>query len=151
MLFRSSGTPPFTLYYEIRRANAPPLKQERTIRRTREEFEFRPSTEGKVQYRFTGLADANYKDLKLDGPVFDQVVHPLASARFLGESSRHGSNEKVIMRSCEGKAAQATVALEGTGPFDLTYAVRSGSKAEHRTIKGIAEKKHTLEIGRAHV
>lgn len=145
-----SGTPPFRLQYEIRRSGQHPIRQERVIERSREEFEFRPSTEGAVQYRFTGLADANYRGLKLDGPVFEQTVHPLAKAQFVQASSTpHHRNEKLVMRSCEGSQVKADVSLEGTGPFDLTYVVRSGAgkaASEQRTVKGIDATRYPLEI-----
>lgn len=149
-----SGNPPFRLRYEIQRAGRQPVRQERTISRTREEFEFRPSTEGAVQYRFIGLSDANYHDLPLDGPVFEQIVHPLASAHFVqhGSSSRAGQNEKMVVRSCSGNKASVDVQLEGTSPYDLTYAVRTGgasgkpNQAEQKTVRGITSQKHTLDI-----
>lgn len=144
-----SGTPPFRLQYEIRRSGQQPIRQDRIIQRTREEFEFRPSTEGAVQYRFTGLADANYRGLKLDGPVFEQTVHPLAKAQFVQPSSPASNSNKLVMRSCEGNQVKADVSLEGTGPFDLTYVVRSGSgkaSAEERVVKGIQTNRHSLNI-----
>lgn len=155
-----TGQPPFRLSYEIKRSGQPARKQERVIERTREEFEFRPSTKGAVEYRFTGLADANYRNIPLPGPVFEQIVHPLASARFThgggSSSSQHGRrtasssrDEKIIMRSCEGNRARADIVLEGTGPFDVTYVVRSGSgtaDTEQRTVKGIQGPTHTLDI-----
>ncbi|CAO1627290.1 unnamed protein product [Sympodiomycopsis kandeliae] len=142
-----SGTPPFRLQYEIRRSGQQPIRQDRIIQRTREEFEFRPSTEGAVQYRFTGLADANYRGLKLDGPIFEQTVHPLAKAQFVQPSS--SPSNKMVMRSCEGNQVKADVQLEGTGPFDLTYVVRTGSgkaSAEERVVKSIQSNRHSLNI-----
>jgi nucleoporin POM152 len=156
-----TGQPPFRLSYEIKRSGQPARRQERVIERTREEFEFRPSTKGAVEYRFTGLADANYRDIHLNGPVFEQIVHPLASARFVhgsgSSSSTHpgrrtpssSRDEKIIMRSCEGNRARADIALEGTGPFDVTYVVRSGSgkaDTEQRTVTDIKGPSHTLDI-----
>ncbi|PWN28104.1 hypothetical protein BDZ90DRAFT_271228 [Jaminaea rosea] len=157
-----SGSPPFRLQYEIKRSGQPAFRQERVIERTREEFEFRPSTEGAVQYRFIGLSDANYRGLPLDGPTFEQVVHPLASASFVKPTSSSASrreDSKIIMRSCEGNRAKAEVQLEGTGPFDLTYALRTansgssvGSSSSHQaaaiqhTVKGITRQRHTLDI-----
>ncbi|CAO1630596.1 unnamed protein product [Parajaminaea phylloscopi] len=153
-----SGQPPFRLQYEIRKSGKPVVRQERVIERTREEFEFRPSTEGAVEYRFVALSDSNYRHLALDGPTFEQVVHPLASAAFVQEAAHNHQrkgDQSMIMRSCEGNRAQAQIKLEGKGPFDLTYAVRAisqsgeradrpATKVEHKTVHGISGPLHEL-------
>lgn len=146
-----SGQPPFRLQYEIQKAGRGPVRQERIIERTREEFEFRPSTEGAVRYRFVGLSDSNYRAISLDGPFYEQVVHPLASARFVqtGHQTPRQANQSIIMRSCEGNRAYAAVELEGKGPFDLTYAVRaSDTKSVAPTREGrkvVAVEQYTVK------
>lgn len=145
-----NGSPPFRLQYEIKRAGRNPIHQERTIDRTREEFEFRPATEGAVQYRFLSLSDSNYRQIALDGPVFEQVVHPLASAKFVGSDSAREAAKTMVMRSCERRQASAEIELSGKGPFDLTYSVRtslsSGSHSEGKYGAGEVHKKTLRQI-----
>lgn len=142
-----SGSPPFKLLYQTKRSGHAPTQHERVSQKTREEIEFRPATEGAVEYRFTGLADANYQQaIALDGPVFEQVVHPLARASFTGSGPRQDKRQSIVMRSCEGSQAHADIDFEGTGPFELTYALRSSAGTEHRAVKGVKDKRHRLEI-----
>lgn len=162
------------------------------IDRTRHEIEFRPLTEGKVTYSFVELRDANYQKITLDGPVTTQEVHPLASASFIsanGEKSPKASStvqasnrqavqqrdtieqlreglapQRVVMHSCTGEETTATaeVELSGSGPFDLTYTLRSSgaeqegkksnkksgssSSSTSHTITGIKGPKHDLKV-----
>ncbi|PWN51672.1 putative nuclear pore membrane protein [Violaceomyces palustris] len=141
-----TGTPPFKLEYEIKREGNPALRQMKTITgKTRAEIEFRPNTEGVVTYKFLKLADANYKDMELDGPSFTQVVHPLASAKFVADSGRT-DGARAVIQSCAGNKAQAEVELGGTGPWDLTYSVQGAGSIERKKVSKITQNRHTLDF-----
>lgn len=141
-----SGAPPFRVKYHVKRQGKPTEEYEQRIERTREEIEFRPTTEGEVTYTFRSLSDANYKDMPLDGPTFTQILHPIASASI--EGAQHGKTPVVTVHSCEGNLAKAKVHLSGVGPFELAYAIRtsSGELLETRRVKDIKTSPHPLDI-----
>ncbi|KAK0539992.1 hypothetical protein OC835_000875 [Tilletia horrida] len=149
-----NGAPPFTLRgTQIYGRNRRPF--ERTFTHSREEIDFKPSSEGAVEYVFESLTDANYRELKIDGPRHKQVVHPLASASFddaTGNSNtrnaRDGSKQ-IQLHSCNGDVATYDVLFQGTPPYDLTYAISSGSERgspKTKTIKGITDSRYKLEV-----
>ncbi|KAE8230307.1 hypothetical protein CF326_g4694 [Tilletia indica] len=149
-----NGAPPFTLK-GIQISGRKRYPFEKTFTHSREEIEFKPSSEGSVEYIFEALSDANYENLKIDGPRHKQVVHPLASASFDAPQGNgkgrggKGSNE-IELHSCNGDTASYDVLLQGTGPFDLTYAIGSGSEKgtpKPKTIKGITDSRYRLEVG----
>ena len=141
-----SGTPPFRIKYTIQPKGKPMSMHEKVIDRTRDEIEFRPSAEGQITYTFTGLSDANYRDIKLDGPSFTQNLHPIAKAEFAGTQQTRGP--AVVLYSCEGNTSTADVRLEGVGPFELSYAVRTrgGELAYTKQIKGISSNIYPLQV-----
>ncbi|CAD6984323.1 unnamed protein product [Tilletia controversa] len=148
-----NGAPPFTLRgTQISGRNRRTF--ERTFTHSREEIDFKPSSEGSVEYVFESLSDANYQDLKIDGPRHRQVVHPLASASFdasasEGRRGEGGAPNHIELRSCTGDTAAYDVLLRGTGPYDLTYAISSGSEKgapKPQTVKGITDSRYKLEI-----
>lgn len=136
------GEAPFRLVYEVRQQGEPVRRQVRIVRdQTRDELELWPSTEGQVTYRFVSLSDANYNDIALDGPSFTAVVHPLAGATFVGAD---GADNAVT--ACGSSSARADVALSGTGPWDITYAVRRGSHSVEHMVRGVSEPRYTLDV-----
>lgn len=141
-----SGTPPFKLKYTVQPKGSAMTTHEKTIDRTREEIEFRPTADGQITYSFVGLSDANYRDIKLAGPSFTQVLHPIAKAAFVGSQGSRGP--AVTLHSCEGNTTKAEVRLEGVGPFELSFAVRSsgGELAYTRQVRDITKKIHPLLI-----
>ena len=137
------GEPPFNLMYEVRQQGEPARRQLRVVRdQTRDELELWPSTEGRVTYRFVGLSDANYNDVRLDGPSFTAVVHPLAGAAFVGADGR----DAAAVTACRSSRAEAQVELSGTGPWDLTYAVRHGAHVAEHTVQGITTPRYVLRV-----
>jgi nucleoporin POM152 len=141
-----SGTPPFKIKYTIQSKGRPASTHEKTIDRTRDEIEFRPSAEGEVTYTFTGLSDANYQNIKLDGPTFTQILHPIAKAAF--EGAHHTRGPAIVLHSCEGNTSVANVQLEGVGPFELSYAVRTGGGelAYTKQVKNITSTSYPLHV-----
>ena len=64
----------------------------------------RPESSGNYSFTFNSLSDANYQRVKIDGPVINQVVHPLASAFFAGSG-------KSSINSCSGDKVDVDVDL----------------------------------------
>lgn len=140
-----TGTPPFRLHYQVTREGGRPVRRSREIREnTRDELEFRPDQDGVFEYRFLRLDDANYKDIKLDGPVLKQVVHPLASARFVAGAGHDGA--KVVVHSCSGNSASADVEFTGSGPWSLTYSVSGSGVSSTHQVDKITTPRHTLDF-----
>lgn len=139
------GEPPFRLHYEMQRPGHAATRHVRVVEaQTRDELEFWPSTEGPVTYRFLSLDDANYRGMPLDGPSFTQLVHPLASAAFVGAAH---TGQDVVVRSCGQSSVTANVELRGTGPFDLTYSMRGarGEPVEHE-VRGLTGPLAALDL-----
>ncbi|KAL9937642.1 hypothetical protein V8E36_003187 [Tilletia maclaganii] len=127
---------------------------EYTFTHSREEIDFKPSSEGAVEYIFESVSDANYRDIKIDGPRHKQVVHPLATASFDvpnggGRRSSRDRANQINLHSCTGESATYDVVLQGTGPFDLTYSIGTGSEKgapKTKTITGITDNRYQLDI-----
>ncbi|WFD34790.1 hypothetical protein MCUN1_001634 [Malassezia cuniculi] len=135
------GEPPFRLTYEVHQQGEPARRQVRIVRdQTRDELELWPSREGQVTYRFVSLSDANYDGIALEGPSFTAVVHPLAGAEFVDV------NQDGVVTACGSSNARADIQFSGTGPWELTFAVRRGSHAAEHTVKGIASPRYTLDV-----
>lgn len=64
---------------------------------------------GSYTYTFLRLSDANYENVKLDGPIINQVVHPLAAADFVKSSQGQG---KQVLHSCSGSMVDIDVDLK---------------------------------------
>ncbi|KAL4401256.1 nuclear pore transmembrane ring protein [Malassezia pachydermatis] len=144
------GEPPFRLSYEIQRAGQAPQRHVRVVQaQTRDELEFWPNTEGAITYRFLSLDDANYRGVPLDGPTFTQHVHPMATAEFVG-TQRGGKDKDLVVSSCGKADAVADVLFSGTGPYELTYAIRgaaNGAVQEHTVTQDVAGRvKLPLEV-----
>lgn len=140
-----TGTPPFQLEYEVTKQGRHPERKVRTIfDQTRDELDFRPDVDGAVTYKFVKLHDSNYRGISLDGPSFTQVFHPLSSAEFTAPIRAH--DDRAVMQSCSGKQAEADVKFSGAGPWDLTYAVRTGDGIETKVVEGITQSPHKLKI-----
>ena len=60
-----------------------------------------PESSGNYTYTFVSLSDANYKQVKLNGPSINQLVHPPASAVFSAQGPR-GTGGKKTLNSCAG-------------------------------------------------
>jgi len=96
------GTPPFQVYYRTQRNGESPRELVKTFTSSRGELTLQPEHSGHYYYTFVQLSDAYYKQIALDGPNIDQVVHPPASADFAG------GRGKRIVSTCEG----TTVGIE---------------------------------------
>lgn len=55
------------------------------------------------------MSDANYEDVKLDGPTINQVVHPLAAAEFVTSAQMYN---KQVLHSCSGSMVDIGVELK---------------------------------------
>ncbi|KDN46128.1 hypothetical protein K437DRAFT_223794 [Tilletiaria anomala UBC 951] len=137
------GTPPFKLEYEVQ-LNGHSVRRMWTTDRSRAELEFPLEKEGRVEYGFLSLADAHYRDpIPLDGPRIQRIIHPLASASFVG---RRGTVEPVVVRSCSGDVVQAEIILQGVEPFELFYEARTAYGLSTHSASALASGRHTLDI-----
>ena len=101
------GTPPFYVYYRIQRDKEPARELVKTFHNSRGEMTLQPSQSGHYIYSFSHLSDANYNKVELKGPTIDQIVHPLASAVFVGSSGR----DRVTINSCSENSVDVDVNL----------------------------------------
>jgi nucleoporin POM152 len=69
---------------------------------------------GSYTYTFLRLSDANYENVKLEGPSIDQVVHPLAAADFVKSTQANG---KQVLHSCSGSLVDVDVDLKVRIPW----------------------------------
>ncbi|OAX42996.1 hypothetical protein K503DRAFT_241063 [Rhizopogon vinicolor AM-OR11-026] len=111
------GTPPFQVYYRAQRDTERPRDLVKTFPSSRGELTLQPEHSGHYYYTFVQLSDAHYKQVALDGPSIDQVVHPLAAADFVG-----GRGKRVVS-TCEGATVGVEVDLRGTPPWNLELQV----------------------------
>lgn len=101
------GTPPFQLFYHIKRDNEPMRDLSKTITTFRDELTLQPARSGKYVFAFFQISDANYKKVELHGPTIDQVIPQFVTADFVGGEIVAGSKRR-LHKSCES----GTVAIE---------------------------------------
>ena len=103
------GTPPFQLYYSMRRDNEAAREISKTFTSSRAELILQPDRSGHYVFSFSSISDANYRRVELHGPSIDQIIHPLASADF---SESHGpGRSKRIISTCSGDTVDIHVDL----------------------------------------
>ena len=103
------GTPPFQIYYSMRRDNEAAREISKSFTSSRAELILQPDRSGHYVFAFSSISDANYRKVELQGPSIDQIIHPLASADF---SESHGpGRSKRIMSTCSGDTVDIHVDL----------------------------------------
>ncbi|KAK7064112.1 hypothetical protein R3P38DRAFT_2822500 [Favolaschia claudopus] len=133
------GTPPFQVYYTIKKDTESPREIAKTFPTSRGELSIQPSQAGHYTFTFTHISDANYRRVELDGPSIDQAIHPLAAAAFAGPQKRK-------LSSCGGNSVDIEVDLQGTGPWNLEVRVVSSTSSETLRVQDIKTPKKTLQI-----
>jgi nucleoporin POM152 len=101
------GTPPFHVQYHVQRDNEAPMQFFKTFATSRGELTLQPERSGHYVFTFVQMSDANYKQVELNGPSIDQLIHPLAAADFV--TSQTG--KKRTINSCEGGTVSVDVDL----------------------------------------
>lgn len=105
------GKPPFRVFYSTQRNGEPIRELSQVFHGSRGEIILQPERSGTYTYTFLRMNDANYNDIKLDGPTINQVVHPLASASLVKSGDLYG---KEAMHSCSGSMVDIDVDLKAS-------------------------------------
>ncbi|KIK70672.1 hypothetical protein GYMLUDRAFT_286961 [Collybiopsis luxurians FD-317 M1] len=138
------GTGPFQVYYQTQKDSEPPQEKSITFASSRGQFTLQPEHSGHYTFSFTKISDANYKRVELDGPSVDQVIHPPASAYFVGAPK--GQGQRKVINSCEGNLIEVEVELRGSPPWTLELQIVGPKSSEILTFSGITSNRKKLPI-----
>jgi hypothetical protein len=111
------GTPPFHVYYCMQRDKEPAQELVKMFNNSRGEMTLQPSQSGRYIYSFS----------ELKGPTVNQIVHPLASAVFVGSSGRG----RLTIDSCAKNSVDVDVRRQKSN----SNVMRSHRFAGHRTME----------------
>ncbi|TDL28053.1 hypothetical protein BD410DRAFT_782006 [Rickenella mellea] len=137
------GKPPFQVSYRQKRDNEAAKDMVRSFQGSRGEITLQPESSGNYTYTFESLSDANYKGITLNGPSINQVVHPPASAHFVGASSAIGHKS---INSCSGSIVNVDVNLRGKGPWNLDVQIVGPKGSEIVHLSDIRKARETLRL-----
>ncbi|KAF5388595.1 hypothetical protein D9757_004684 [Collybiopsis confluens] len=138
------GTGPFKVFYQIQRDSDAPQEFSKTFASSRGQFTLQPEHSGHYTFSFTKISDAHYQGVELDGPSIDQVIHPPASADFVGVPKGYG--KKKIVSTCEGNVIEAEVELRGSPPWTVELQIVGPKSSEVLTFPNITSNRKKLEI-----
>ncbi|KAH7886081.1 hypothetical protein F5I97DRAFT_1937005 [Phlebopus sp. FC_14] len=138
------GTPPFQVYYRTQRDNENPRDVIKTFGSSRGELTLQPEHSGHYYYTFLQLSDANYKQVPLNGPSIDQVVHPPAAADFV--SGNASGRSKRALSSCSGSFVDVAVELRGTPPWNLQLQIVGPNSAHALEVRDIKSSPARIEV-----
>jgi nucleoporin POM152 len=116
-----TGNPPFMVSYRILRDGVALSTQTHEMKKSRDQIEFVPDTEGEYVYEFFTLSDDIYKGITLDGATYrkEQSIKVLAGASF--------AEKEYFRQCCSGDTVKLNVSLHGIPPLKLVYEVVSGN------------------------
>ncbi|KAF8585137.1 hypothetical protein K439DRAFT_1632955 [Ramaria rubella] len=137
------GKPPFKVFYQTKRDGEPTRELTKVFHGSRGEVTLQPERSGSYTYTFLRLNDANYEDVKLDGPTINQVVHPLAAADFVKSAQTNG---KQILHSCSGSMVDIDVELKGTPPWDLEVQILGPKASQNVRVPELKSHRETLRL-----
>jgi len=124
------GQAPFRVYYTEQRDDQPPLERSMVFSHSRGELAMQPDKSGHYIFTFVSISDSNYAKVKLDGPIIDQVVHPLVSVEFAGSAS------KKTISSCAGDTVPVDLELKVSTSSIHTYICNTqGLISGNRTVE----------------
>ncbi|KAJ4485797.1 hypothetical protein J3R30DRAFT_3442070 [Lentinula aciculospora] len=138
------GTPPFHVYYKMQKDFEPPREMSKIFTTSRGQFTLQPEHSGHYIFTFTKISDANYQRVEFDGPSIDQIIHPPASADFVGVPG--GLGRKKALNSCEGKAIDVEVELRGSPPWSLELQLVGPKSSEILMFGDITSNRKKLQI-----
>ncbi|CAL1694099.1 unnamed protein product [Somion occarium] len=139
------GTPPFQVYYSMKKDNEPARDLVKTFATSRGDLTIQPERSGHYTFTFLQLSDANYKKVALKGPSIDQVVHPPASADF-ARLPGPGGRAKRKISSCSGNTVDVNVELRGTGPWNLDVQVVGPKGSDIVRVENITTPQKTIQV-----
>ncbi|KAH7101362.1 hypothetical protein BKA62DRAFT_703554 [Auriculariales sp. MPI-PUGE-AT-0066] len=132
------GTPPFTVTW-LSSFGGQDSVHSRTVDGSRGAFMLQPERSGTYKYTYLKLSDANYKDIKLNGPSVELNVHPVASAQL-----RKGKRDEVY--SCAGNNVDVEVDLKGSAPWKLEVQVLGPKGSRTIPFPGLHDARTKLNI-----
>ncbi|KAJ3880807.1 hypothetical protein F5051DRAFT_145454 [Lentinula edodes] len=138
------GTPPFHVYYTVQKDSEVPKEMSKTFASSRGQFTLQPEQSGHYIFTFTKISDANYQRVEFDGPSINQIIHPPASADFIGIPK--GPGRKKAINSCEGRLVDVEVELRGSPPWSLELQLVGPQSSEILTISNITLNRKTIQI-----
>ncbi|KAF9074850.1 hypothetical protein BDP27DRAFT_1415766 [Rhodocollybia butyracea] len=138
------GTPPFQVYYQMQKDSETPREMSQTFPMSRGQITLQPERSGHYTFTFTKLSDSNYQRVEIDGPSIDQVIHPPASADFVGVPK--GLGRKKAINSCEGNVIDVEVELRGSPPWTLELQTVGPKSSEILTFSDITTNRKNLQI-----
>jgi len=89
------------------------------------------------------MSDANYDDVKLDGPTINQVVHPLAAADFVKSAHAY---DKQLLHSCSGSMVDIDIELKGTPPWNLEVQILGPKATQTLQVPNLKKSRETLRL-----
>lgn len=157
-----TGTPPFTVNYELADLTNPsrrPRREQRRISSLREEIRLEPGP-GEWEYKFVGIGDKNYPNVVL--PVKEAQYARRQKVALVGDAQWRDARHKKIVHACEGDTVTVELELkvsvvvlasisveadvdpqQGTAPWEVEYAVLGQPK---QTISDIKASPHKIEV-----
>ncbi|EJD54259.1 hypothetical protein AURDEDRAFT_94875 [Auricularia subglabra TFB-10046 SS5] len=136
------GTPPFAVQWTAQqKGKGRETTHTKTFSGSRGAFTIQPEASGAWRYAFTRLSDANYKDLKLDGPAVELSVHPTASAKLV-----RGRKERDEVYSCAGSEVEVEVDLKGSAPWKLEVQVLGPKGSKTIPYPNLREPRAKLQV-----
>ncbi|KIJ53452.1 hypothetical protein M422DRAFT_241697 [Sphaerobolus stellatus SS14] len=137
------GKPPYKVWYHTKRDGEAMRELHQTFQGSRGEITLQPERSGSYTYTFVRMSDANYDNVKLDGPTINQIVHPLASADFVKSAHAYG---KQILHSCSGSLVDIDVELKGTPPWNLEVQILGPKGAQAVQVPNLNKPRETLRL-----
>lgn len=127
-----TGTPPFTVRYDVISNNSPARQMKVDVPGMRFQLDLIPDVAGQHKYIFKQIDDAVYKGQPLKGPeyVLEQDVKPAASARI----STPGK-----ISACLEEEVEVDISLLGEPPFTLEWEIIHEGKRKTQRATGIEE------------
>ncbi|KAJ3787147.1 hypothetical protein GGU10DRAFT_374278 [Lentinula aff. detonsa] len=138
------GAPPFHVYYKMQKDSEAPREMSKTFATSRGQFTLQPEHSGHYIFTFTKISDANYQRVEIDGPSINQIIHPPASADFVGVP--RGLGRKKALNNCEGKFIDVEVELRGSPPWSLELQLVGPKSSEILTFSDINTNRKKLQI-----
>ncbi|KAF8527547.1 hypothetical protein BU17DRAFT_73948 [Hysterangium stoloniferum] len=137
------GKPPFKIFYSTKRDGEATRELHQMFYGSRGEITLQPERSGTYTYTFLRMSDANYEDIKLDGPVINQIVHPLAGADFVKSGQLYG---KQGLHSCSGSMVDIDVDLKGTPPWNLEVQILGPKGSQNVNVSQLKNPRETLRL-----
>ena len=139
----TTGTPPFTVFYTIKKRHGRSQSASEAIDRMHTRIEFKPPDTGHYTYEFTHISDSVYRDpksLSHKPLVVEQDVKAPPFAHFVDDSRTAQRNE-----ACLDGSLSTFIELNGEPPFTLEYELVHRHQRTSITKLNIQNRSYLLE------